>query len=536
MFYRDIRNVEILSNEDLDFVKTKTKETALSSFRQCNKNPQQNLSKEELAALTNLSKNKDIVIQKSDKGNSVVIVDKDTYIKRMENLLSDQRKFEKVTLRNHAFLNFVINQEKRIDTIFKNLVDSYSMSKEMRKFVKPVGTRPGIIYGNCKVHKQQVDGCPPFRPILSALQTPTYNLAKFLVPILNPLTKNEYTVKDSFQFAEEICEQDPTLTMGSLGVDSLFINIPLDETIDICINQLFENTDTIEGFKKSELKQLLCLATNKSYFIFNGLLYKQIDGVAMGSPLGPSLANAFLSYYEKKYFQDFLNSCHINMSLSMETEKENKLSFLDVEVICEQGKFITTVSGVYSNFESFLLSVYKFGMVYTLVYRCFRISSNWTQFHTELTFLKRIFRMNGYPENFIDKCFKKFLNNVHLVKENVPTVEKKRLLLVLLYLGIISLQTRTKLQQALKCFLNCSKLEIVFKCQARLSNSFRYKDPILKDLISGVVYKFQSGLCNESYYGESIRHLDIGSGEHIGVSPFTGKKVKPSNNSAICDH
>ena len=89
------------------------------------------------------------------------------------------------------------------------------------------------MHGNCKVHKQQVDGCPPFRPILSALQTPTYNLAKFLVPILNPLTKNEYTVKDSFQFAEEICEQDPTLSMGSLDIDSLFTNIPLDETIDI---------------------------------------------------------------------------------------------------------------------------------------------------------------------------------------------------------------------------------------------------------------------------------------------------------------
>ena len=204
--------------------------------------------------------------------------------------------------------------------------------------------------------------------------------------------------------------------MGSLDVDSLFTNILLDETIDVCVNQLFENTDTVEGFKKSELKQLLCLAAKEFYFIINGLLYKQIDGVAMGSPLGPSLANAFLSYYEKnwlnncpqgfkpvfyrryvddifilfksndhlKYFQDFLNSCHINMSFSMETEKENKLSFLDVEVIREQGKFTTTVyrkptfSGVYSNFESFLPSVYKFGMVYTLVCRCFRICSNWT--------------------------------------------------------------------------------------------------------------------------------------------------------------
>ena len=107
---------------------------------------------------------------------------------------------------------------------------------------------------------------------------------------------------------------------------------------------------------------------------------------------------------------------------------------------------------------------------------------------------------------------------------------------VLPYLGIISLQTRTKLQQVLKGVLNCCKLEIVFKCQRRLSNSFRYKDPIPKVLISIAVYKFQCGLCNESYYGESIRHLNIRSGEHIRVPPLTEKKLKPSNNSAICGH
>ena len=62
------------------------------------------------------------------------------------------------------------------------------------------------------------------------------------------------------------------------------------------------------------------------------------------------------------------------MSFSMETEKENKLSFLDVDIIREEGKFTTTIywkptfSGVYSNFERFLTSVYKFGMVYTSVY------------------------------------------------------------------------------------------------------------------------------------------------------------------------
>ena len=90
--------------------------------------------------------------------------------------------------------------------------------------------------------------------------------------------------------------------MGSLDVDSLFTNITLDETIDIWVNQLFENTDTVEGFTKIELKQLIYLATKDSYFISNGLLYKQI--VAMGSPLGPPLANSFLPYHEKNWLNN----------------------------------------------------------------------------------------------------------------------------------------------------------------------------------------------------------------------------------------
>ena len=95
--------------------------------------------------MASLSKGKYIVIQISDRGNFVFIVDKETYNKRMQNLLSDQRKFERVTLKNDPFLNFVENQEKQIDTIFKNF-DSNSMPKEMCKSVKLIGTRPGTMY------------------------------------------------------------------------------------------------------------------------------------------------------------------------------------------------------------------------------------------------------------------------------------------------------------------------------------------------------------------------------------------------------
>ena len=69
----------------------------------------------------------------------------------------------------------------------------------------------------------------------------------------------------------------------------------------------------------------------------------------------------------------------------------------------------------------------------------------------------------GYPENFIDRCFKLFLSRIYIVKEKVPTAEKKPLRLVPHYLGTISLQTRTKLQKSIKGVLNCCKLQVIFK-------------------------------------------------------------------------
>ena len=64
--------------------------------------------------------------------------------------------------------------------------------------------------------------------------------------------------------------------------------------------------------------------------------------------------------------------------------------------------------------------------------------------------------------------------------------------------------------------------------KTKLCNSFRFKDPIPKDLISGYVYKFNCGLCNESYYGESMKHLNIRSGEHIVMSPFIERRPNQS--------
>ena len=174
------------------------------------------------------------------------------------------------------------------------------MAEKTRKSSKPVGTRPDVMYGS---YKASVGNCGRFRLILSALNTPTYKLAKFLVRILKPLTINEFTVKDSSHFAEEIVDQQHDLFMGNLDVDSLFTDITLEETIEICTNELFKESETVQTLSKTEFKEVLSLATKDSHFIFDGTLYKQIDGLAMGSPLGPTLAKVFLVYHEKNWLE-----------------------------------------------------------------------------------------------------------------------------------------------------------------------------------------------------------------------------------------
>ena len=223
------------------------------------------------------------------------------YVRHIEKILDDATKLEKVEIKK-GILNFLINHERRIHNYLKSLEKSGSLTTDQYKKTKPIGSRPGILYGFCKVHKAMTDICPPFRPILSAIGIPSYKLAKFFVPKLSSIRISEFTVKDSFAFAEEIVHQDSKLFMGSLDVDSPFTNIPLKETINICINLLYNNVDVImEGTNKFELENLLSLATQESYFMLNDNLYKQKDGVAMGSPVRPTMANVFLSFYELKW-------------------------------------------------------------------------------------------------------------------------------------------------------------------------------------------------------------------------------------------
>ena len=95
-----------------------------------------------------------------------------------------------------------------------------------------------------------------------------------------------------------IDKQDHNSFMCSFDIDSLFTNVPLEETIQI--KNVFGRKRKINGLSKKNFRDLLKLIAIGTVFYFNGNYYKQLDSVTMGSPLRPALANTFLCHHERK--------------------------------------------------------------------------------------------------------------------------------------------------------------------------------------------------------------------------------------------
>ena len=356
--------------------------------------------------------------------------------------------------------------------------------------------------------------------------------------------------------------------MCSLDVCSLFTNVPLDETIQICLDKLYSLSDPPTFIPRAVLHKLLEFASKRSHFLFDGQYYDQIDGVAMLSPLEPVLANIFMCHFEERWvmngkvrpslwyryvddtftmfdskdtaceFLKYLNSRHHSIKFTIEFEQDNVIPFLDILVKrCPNNTFVTSIyrkktfTGLYTKWNSFTPRKYKINLIRTLTYLCYRICSSASLLQSSLDDLRKLLLQNGYPHGIITYNVNDVLNkNRNKPKSPVSTVPKKDIIILLPYLGLASNQISKDSLNTLNNFYSFVNLRIIFQNTRRIKSFFTYKVRLNRSQQSKVIYKACCWDCDDFYIGKTKRRLHDRKTEHFKAL------AKTDNTSAVADH
>jgi len=366
-------------------------------------------------------------------------------------------------------------------------------------------------------------------------------------------------LKDTFDFVNRVSKIE--MVEGdfivSFDVESLFTNIPVVETVDIIVKRAFPGrTKKFHGFDKETLKELLLICTTESHFVFNDFFYDQIDGVSMGSPLGPSFANFFIDALENKIMSklrrlgvktwlrfvddtfvvlkgkelvdgvmSFLNEQHKNIRFTVETESNKSIPFLDTRVKVNKDLKLTTTlyhkktfTGTYLNWTSLTDRKYKIGLIYCLLDRIWKICSDQEERDFEVSKLKVILAKNDYPKAIIEKETEKFLKNRTKIRTTAPQTETNKKAVKYLVLPFVNnkvIDYGKRLRNFIESNFADLELKVVFVAPLEMRNLFKFKDKVTdKFKQSLVVYRINCSNCKSFYIGKTERILGNRLKEH----------------------
>ena len=390
--------------------------------------------------LKNLIENKDLVVISGDKDSCVVILKRGDYDKKLQGMIDEGNTNGTYAPTADTILN---DLKKFQDFLRRNFKGKFDRYKDMR----PVSNQPGRLYATAKTHKfSSLDEITieklKFRPIISQVGTYTYNAAKVIADYLKPLCQNEYKINDTQSFPSMLKDQEPlnpNEEYVSYDVESLFTNIPVDETINYIINEIYQKKKLPQICSKTIFKRLLYKLTTEVSFQFNYKLFKQTDGYIKGGPLSVTLSDIHMIRMEtdavvpirpifyKRYVDDIynrrqkntcdvlcnaINNYHPKIKLTIET---NPQRFLDTEITHINGTIETRVHRKKTKlpipWTSNIPKRYKRNSIKTELYRAKRISSNFT---SEVTVIRNKFESAGYPKRFVNSIIREF----NAVKEN----------------------------------------------------------------------------------------------------------------------
>jgi len=513
--------------------------------------------------------NKQIIICRPDKGNGVVLLDKLDYINKMNVILENQTEFNKI---DSDIFKLSLKLEDSLNRVLRKLLKENKIDKTFYNNAFSSGSSPGILYGLPKIHKPNT----PLRPILSALSSHNFNLAKCLIPWVTPFTSNLHSINNSYNFKEWLLkiENVHQQFMASFDITSLYTNIPTSEAINILLNRIFTEQDIYHGLNKKEFGQLLNAAAKDTYFIFDNKLFFQKNSLAMGNPLSAILANSYLAHYEtqwldkcpesfkptqyKRYmdntfllfkeqkqiepFLDYLNNQLPNIKFTAEIETNGALPFLDLLITKSNLQTHTNIfrkktnTNLGTNFFSHIPPLFKLNAVKVLIYRAYHLSSSYLSLNAEFEFLGRFFMKNNFNLDTIYQLQNNFLNKLYQPKVSNITVPKQIIYLKLPYYDQIFYKLKRNLLFILKKNYPQVDFRLVFYNNFSIKNFCNHKESTPKALRSGIVYEFICRNCLVSYIGSTSRQLHARFSEHKGLSFRTNLPLNNPPYSNIYNH
>lgn len=263
-------------------------------------NGRHNLTRAESRALKELSQNTDIVIKQADKGNAVVILDKEQYLWEGHRQLGDGEYYRPLDRPIFA------ETAREVRDILEEMCQKKIINWKQRDFLLGDGNpRPRRFYLLPKIHKSphtwsKPYEIPPGRPIVSDCNSESYFTARYVEHFLNPLAqKHDSYIKDTYDFLEKIgrlqIPQDAFLF--TIDVDSLYTNIETDVGVE-AVKECFKKHPDPKRPDNYIIK-LLKINLTKNDFQFNSKFYLQTKGTAMGKAFAPSYANIFMARWEE---------------------------------------------------------------------------------------------------------------------------------------------------------------------------------------------------------------------------------------------
>ena len=255
--------------------------------------PKSNLSQLQQRALKSLKKDESIVIVPADKGNATVVMDRSQYSEKMHHLLEDKNTYQRISR------NPTTQVEKQVVAAVKDLRKEEYINDPILKRLSPQHSYPPQLYGLPKIHKDSV----PMRPIVAAINSPTYALAKEVARIVSPLVgKTSSFVKNSAEFVQMMRQMkvDSEDILVSFDVVNLFTNILIDEALQVMTELLRSNTSLANRtpIPVETICNLAKLCLKSTSFQFENRFYRHRRGAAMGSPLSPIIANLFMEHFK----------------------------------------------------------------------------------------------------------------------------------------------------------------------------------------------------------------------------------------------